>query len=396
MNDEVRALFPGSCEQVYLNVAARGLVPETVREAASEYLDDCVRGTSDKDALRVRVDETRAALAALIGADADEVAITKNVSEGLNLFSASLPWREGDNVVLCPDLEHPNNIYLWYNLERLRGIEVRAIPPEDGRIPVDGMVEAMDERTRVVTFPSVSFAPGFVTDVPALVAGARRVGALTLLDAAQSIGALQTDVRALGVDALAVATQKCMLSLYGFGFLYIRREVADELVPVHVARFGIDLGEAHETAFDGDDLKYQPGALRFDLGNYNYLGAAAAEAALGLLSEWGVERIEAHVRGLAARLAAGLLELGLPVAGGAPGPHLAHIVSVGESGGGRHYTADDPAMNELYEHLTANRVRLAIRSGVLRFSIGVDNNDADVERVIELSRQVSEVPSRLG
>ena len=168
MNDEVRALFPGSCEQVYLNVAARGLVPETVREAASEYLDDCVRGTSDKDALRVRVDETRAALAALIGADADEVAITKNVSEGLNLFSASLPWREGDNVVLCPELEHPNNIYLWYNLERLRGIEVRAIPPEDGRMPVGAMVEAMDERTRVVTFPSVSFAPGFVTDVPAL------------------------------------------------------------------------------------------------------------------------------------------------------------------------------------------------------------------------------------
>ncbi|HAC07184.1 MAG TPA: cysteine desulfurase [Gemmatimonadetes bacterium] len=396
MNDEVRALFPGSCEQVYLNVAARGLVPETVREAASEYLDDCVRGTSDKDALRVRVDETRAALAALIGADADEVAITKNVSEGLNLFSASLPWREGDNVVLCPELEHPNNIYLWYNLERLRGIEVRAIPPEDGRMPVDAMVEAMDERTRVVTFPSVSFAPGFVTDVPALVAGARRVGALTLLDAAQSIGALQTDVRALGVDALAVATQKCMLALYGFGFLYVRREVAEQLIPVHVARYGIDLGDAHETAFEEGDLTYQPGARRFDIGNYNYLGATAAQVALEFIAEIGVEAIENHVCGLAARLATGLRELGLPVVGGEPGADLAHIVSVGQIGGGRYYTADDPAMNELYEHLTANRVRLAIRSGVLRFSIGVYNNDADVERVIELSRQVSEVPSRLG
>jgi cysteine desulfurase/selenocysteine lyase len=174
-----------------------------------------------------------------------------------------------------------------------------------------------------------------------------------------------------------------MLSLYGFGFLYIRREVADELVPVHVARFGIDLGEAHETAFDGDDLKYQPGALRFDLGNYNYLGAAAAEAALGLLSEWGVERIEAHVRGLAARLAAGLLELGLPVAGGAPGPHLAHIVSVGESGGGRHYTADDPAMNSLHEYLVGEGVQFSIRSGVLRFSVGVYNDADDIDRVVE-------------
>lgn len=388
MNDEVRALFSGTRDQVYLDVAARGLVPETVRQAATEYLDACVLGTSDKDALRVRVEETRAALAALIGADADEVAITKNVSEGLNLFAASLPWLEGDNVVLCPELEHPNNIYLWYNLERLRGIEVRAIPPEGGRMPVAAMVEAMDERTRVVTFPSVSFAPGFITDVQALVAGARGVGALTLVDAAQSIGALRTDVRALGVDALTVATQKCLLALYGFGFLYVRRAVAEQLIPIHVARYGIDLGGAHETAYAEGELTYQPGARRFDLGNYNYLGATAAQAALALIAEIGMEHIEHHVRRLGERLASGLLELGLPVVGGEPGADLAHIVSVGESGGGRHYTADDPAMNELYGHLTEHGVRLSIRSGVLRFSIGVYNDDADVQRVIELARGV--------
>jgi cysteine desulfurase/selenocysteine lyase len=208
VNQEVRALFPGTRDQVYLNVSARGLVPEPVREAVTEHLDSCVLGTSDKDLLRTRVEETRAAVAALIGAEADEVAITKNVSEGLNLFAASLPWRAGDNVVFCPELEHPNNIYLWYNLERLRGIEVRGIAPECGRMPVAAMIEAMDEQTRVVTFPSMSFAPGFITDAQALVAGAQGVGALTLVDAAQSIGALQTDVRALGVDALPVAKQK--------------------------------------------------------------------------------------------------------------------------------------------------------------------------------------------
>jgi cysteine desulfurase/selenocysteine lyase len=388
VNNEVRALFPGTRDQVYLNVSARGLVPEPVREAVTEYLDSCVLGTSDKDLLRMRVDETRAAMAALIGAEPDEVAITKNVSEGLNLFAASLPWREGDNVVLCPELEHPNNIYLWYNLERLRGIEVRGIPAESGRMPVAAMAEAMDERTRVVTFPSMSFAPGFITDAEALVAGARRVGALTLVDAAQSIGALQTDVRALGVDALTVATQKCLMSLYGFGFLFIRRAVAEQLIPVHVARYGIDLGGAHETAFAEGTLTYQPGARRFDLGNYNYLGATAAQAALTFISSLGMETIERHVCRLGAKLASGLLQLGLPVVGGEPGADLAHIVSVGESGGGRHYTADDPAMNELYGHLTEHRVRLSIRSGVLRLSVGVYNDDADIERVLELAQQV--------
>ena len=387
MNEKLRALFPGTRDQVYLNVAARGLVPKPVREAVTEYLDECVLGTTDKERLRRRVDETRAAMADLIGADPDEVGITKNVSEGLNLFAASLPWDSGDNVVLCPELEHPNNIYLWYNLERLRGIDVRGIPPEGGRMPVAAMVEAMDERTRVVTFPSVSFAPGFITDVHALVEGAQSVGALTLVDAAQSIGALRTDVRALGIDALAVATQKCLLALYGFGFLYVRREVAEQLIPVHVARYGIDLGGAHETAYAEGALSYQPGARRFDLGNYNYLGATAAQAALAFIAEIGMEEIEHHVRGLAESLASGLLELGLPVVGGAPGSDLVHIVSVGKSGGGRHDTADDPAMNDLHEHLAEHRVRLSIRSGVLRFSIGVYNDQADIERVVEVARK---------
>jgi cysteine desulfurase / selenocysteine lyase len=170
------------------------------------------------------------------------VAVTKNVSEGLNLFASSLPWKPGDNVVICPDLEHPNNVFLWYNLRKRVGVEVRAVEPEGGRLLPDRMATAMDARTRVVTVPHISFSPGFITDVAAVSRVARAHGALVLVDAAQSIGALRTDVRELGIDALAVATQKALLSLYGTGFLYIRREVAEELVPVHVARYGMDLG----------------------------------------------------------------------------------------------------------------------------------------------------------
>ena len=177
------------------------------------------------------------------------------------------------------------------------------------------------------------------------------------------------------------------MALYGFGFLYVRREVAEELVPVHVARYGIDLGGAHETAFAEGPLNYLPGARRFDLGNYNYLGATAAQAALALIADVGIADVERHVRGLAASLASGLLELGIPVVGGVPQSDLAHIVSVGESGGGRHYTADDPAMNELHSQLTRGGVVLSIRSGVLRFSIGVYNDQADIDQVIELARK---------
>ncbi len=387
MNPEIRALFPGAEEQVYLDISARALVPEPVRAAIADHLRTRMLRGGDKDAMRAVVEQTRSSFAGLIGARADEIAITKNVSEGLNLFGASVPWEAGDNVVLCPGLEHPNNIYLWHNLARLRRIEVRSVAPgpDGGHVPVDAMSAAMDERTRLVTVPSVSFAPGFITDVKGIAAAARRVGAVTLVDAAQSIGALRTNVEELGIDALAVATQKCLLAEYGFGFLYVRRELADTLVPVHLARFGVAL-DAHETAYADGDLRYAPGALRFDVGNYNYLGAAAAGAALGLLEGWGVGRVERFVRRLAAALADRLAALDLPVAGGRSGSHLAHIVCVGKSGGGRHYSADDPAMNSLHRHLKASGIRLAIRSGVLRFSVGIYNNEEDIERVVEAVR----------
>ena len=383
--DEIRALFPGAGGQTYLDVSVCGLISRPVREAIDRYLDDRMLGRVDKQALHETVERARRQLADLIGGEPDEVAITKNVSEGLNLFAASLPWQAGDNVVLCPDIEHPNNVFLWFNLRALHGVEVRTVEPEGGRVPVERMIERIDGRTRLVTAPHVSFAPGLITDVALLAHEAHARGALVLIDAAQSVGAVRTDVRSLGIDALAVATQKCLLSVYGFGFLWVRRGLAESLVPGHVARYGIDLGaDAHETALGDGTLRYRPGARRFDLGNYNYLGAAAADASLRLLQSIGMDRVEQHVRGLAARLAAGLLERGLPVAGGAPGPHLAHIVGVGQSGGGRHETAHAPAMTALYQHLTAHNVRLSIRRGVLRFSVAIYNNEADVERVMGL------------
>ena len=385
---EIRSLFPGANAQVYFDVGVRGLLSIPVREAVDRYLEARMMGTGDKAELVGFAEGARESFAALINADRSEVALTKNVSEGLNLFAASLPWEAGDNVIVCPELEHPNNVFLWYNLERLHGIEVRTLEPDGGRVPTDRMVSAIDARTRLVTVPHITFAPGFITDLEPLRRSVLEHSALLLVDAAQSVGAIDIDVRALGIDALAVATQKCLLGFYGFGFLWVRRSLADTLKPGHVARYGIDLGEgAHETAIGSGELRFQPGALRFDLGNFNYLGAAAAQASIELLRSIRMKRVETHLRSLAARLATGLLELGLPVPGGAPGEHLAHIVSVGESGGGRHYTADDPKMNELYDQLTRNGVRLSIRRGVLRMSLGIYNDEADVDRVVALTRE---------
>jgi len=385
---EARKLFPGVTDQVYLDVSLNGLMPAPARDAAIEHLEKRVMGRAVKANLHAQAERVRSLVATLVGADPEEIAITKNVSEGLNLFASSLDWEAGDNVVFCPELEHPNNVFLWYNLRETKGVEIREIAPEKGGVPVAGFLDAMDERTRLTTVSHVTFSPGFITDVADLAREARARGVLTLVDSAQSAGSIRTAVRDLQVDAVALGTQKSLLSFYGLGFLYVRRDLAESMNPVHVARYGMDLGpDAHETAIGDGALDFKAGALRFELSNYNYVGLAAVEASLNLIHALGMDQIEPHVRGLAARLASGLQNLGLPVAGGPPGPHLAHIVAVGESGGGRHYDADDPAMNDLHQHLTRNGIKLSIRRGVLRMSIGLYNNEADIDRVIELCRE---------
>jgi selenocysteine lyase/cysteine desulfurase len=380
-----RSCFPALERWTYLDISGRSVLSREVRAALDAHLDErMMEGARSKEAFFALVERARGRFARLVNAAPDEIAYAKNISEGLNMIAAALDWQRGDNVVLCPALEHPNNVYPWLNLRR-HGVEVRAVSARDGHIPVDAMIGRMDGRTRVATVSTVTFAPGFRTDVETLGRACRERGVLLLVDAAQSAGVLHTDVEASYIDALAVSTQKGLLALYGLGFLYCRRQWAERLHPAYLARFGVDLGDAHEATMGDETFRLAPGARRFDLGNYNFLATAAVDASLAQLLAWDTRAIERHVTGLAHALAQGFLDLGLPVAGGAPGPHLANIVTVGAMSDD-HYGTGDDRCNRLYEHLVANRVKLSIRRGMLRFSLHVYNNLDDVARVLDLTR----------
>ena len=120
----VRDQFPGTQRWSYFDVAARGLLPRPSREAVDRYLDSLMSDGGDKAQMFAIVESARTRFANLIGAEPDEIAITKNVSEGLNIIATAYPWTSGDKIVLCPDREHPNNLYIWQHLARRHGIEV--------------------------------------------------------------------------------------------------------------------------------------------------------------------------------------------------------------------------------------------------------------------------------
>lgn len=380
----IRARFAGADKGPYLDVSARGLLYEGGRMALEAHLRDAAEGVIDKFALFAAVEQARGLFARLVGATADEIGYTRNVTDGIAAFAASVNWRAGDSVVLCEELEHPANIYPWYGVARKFGVTIRNVRASRGIVPLERILDAMDASCRVVAVSSVSFAPGFRFPLAALGAECRRRGVLLVVDAAQSIGVLETDVTKWQVDALAASTQKGLMSLYGLGFLYVRREVAETLDPMYLSRFGVDLDGHEATLGDPAAARLAAGARRFDVGNFNFPAALAVAPAMQLLLDLGPATVEREVCALAAAFANRMLDIGMPVFGGRPGPHSSHIVTVGGDLGFDHDAASDQEMATLYQHLAASGVRLSIRRDLLRFSFQIYNNMADVEQVVRL------------
>jgi cysteine desulfurase/selenocysteine lyase len=380
----IRSHFPGAEKHVYLDVSARSLLFEGGRLAMIEHLDALSSGVTDKAALFQAVEDTRNLLAMLICASAHEICFSRNVTDGIAAFGASIEWKPGDNVVLCEELEHPANVHPWYGLARKYNTTVTSVPAINGKLTIESILGAINARTRVVTLSAISFAPGFVFPVRELGIECRRRGILLLVDAAQAIGVANIDVREWHADAVVGSTQKGLMALYGLGFLYIRREVAETLKPIYLSRFGVEQ-QGHEAGL-GNPLTdaYASGARRFDVGNYNYPAILTLAPAIRMLLEVGPSIVQDYVFNLARKFTAQVLDLGLPVFGGYPGMHSSHIVTVGVELGSEHDATADLDMLSLYEHLIAHNVKLSIRRNLLRFSFHIYNNDKDIDLVIGL------------
>ncbi|MER8467623.1 aminotransferase class V-fold PLP-dependent enzyme [Mesorhizobium sp. M1396] len=387
--DVLRQDYPATINAIYMDVANQGLISRTTLASIGPHLDNRLHGRNDEERMMHHVEGTRARFALLIGAVKEEIAITKNASEGINIIANAVDWRPGDNVVLCPKLEHANNILPWLQVKARHNVELRLIEPDAGSIPADALVKAINSRTRIVALATVTMVPGFRTVLEPVAEACKRFGVFLLADGTQSVGILHTDVSRLGVDGLAVSTVKGLMGLYGSGFLYCRQEWADRLNPAYLARFSVDFGNAPESAPVPSSVKLRDGAPRFDIGHYNFPGMLAAHASMGQLLEIGTETIERSVTSLAKRLASGLLELGLPVCGGPPGSHTGSIVALGDTAALSEARTVDCRIQSLHDHLLDNQVIVSIRRGMLRLSLHLYNTADEVDRVVELAKSWS-------
>jgi cysteine desulfurase / selenocysteine lyase len=381
-----RLEFPGVNDSIYLETSARGLLPGAARDAALAYYDARVHGIAkETGAVFDAVEAVRARFAALIGVEADEVTLTRNVSEGLNMVVASLPWRTGDNAIVCREIEHPNGVYALYNMRDRHGIEVRvAEASADLAMSVEDIERRIDGRTRLVIVSSVTFATGARTELKRLGSLCRARGVLLLVDGAQSVGAIDLSVTDAFVDALAVGASKYLCGPYGLGFLYVRREVAESLSPAYLGRYSVHVEGAHEGEQGGEQYELMPAARRFDLGSYNYSAANAAHASLGILSDVGVAAIERHVLELSRVLHAGLRELGVPLVSGAVEAHRSHLVLAGARTPGPDLRK---LIGDLASRYAAEGIRVSERHGRIRYSFHLYNTRSEVDAVIDATRR---------
>jgi selenocysteine lyase/cysteine desulfurase len=289
-------------ESIYMDHASTGSLPMRTR-AAIESL-----GARRAEPWRLTQDDyypvharAREKCAQLIGATPDTIALMTNTSHGVNLAARALSYGAGD-VILSTHGEFPANVYPWMAAARERGAEFRLLPLVGDWPDEAALMRAIetDPKVKVVSVSWVSFWSGHRFDITAIGAACRARGIAFFVDAIQGVGPLTLDVIAAKVDILACGAQKWLVSPWGVGFTYVRKELIAKLEPAEVGWWA-QASSGDYARFLDYDPKWSDDAKRFEVITLDFVGFNAMAESIGLLLELGPSAIEAHVKSLADR-----------------------------------------------------------------------------------------------
>jgi cysteine desulfurase / selenocysteine lyase len=357
--DRIRDEFPILDQQVnghplvYLDNAATTQKPRAVMSALDRFYDRdnsnvhrglhalSMRATDDYEGARLRV-------ARFINAAApEEIIFTRGTTESINLVASS--WGganlgKGD-VILLTEMEHHSNLVPWQLVAKRTGATLRYVPVtgRDGLLDLSDLDRLLTADVKVFAFTHVSNTLGTINPVGELCARARKVGAVTVIDAAQSVGHMPLDVQAIGCDFLAFSGHK-MASVTGIGVLYGRRELLDAMPPWQG-------GGGMISNVDFFESRWKPSPERFEAGTPNFGDAVALGASCDFLDSLGRDRIREHDGGLARKAYERLAEL--------PGIRL--IGPKGERGGLVSFAFDDVHAHDVVTF--ADEDGIALRGG---------------------------------
>ncbi|HEY4989370.1 MAG TPA: cysteine desulfurase [Opitutaceae bacterium] len=305
--DRIRDQFPildqkvNSHPLVYLDNAATTQKPKVVIDALDRfYARDnsnvhrglhalSMRATDGYEGARLRVRKF------INAAAPEEIVFTRGTTESINLVASS--WgganlKKGD-VILLTEMEHHSNLVPWQLVAKRTGATLRYLPVtgDNGLLDLTRLDELLTPEVRLFAFTHVSNTLGTINPAAELCARARKVGAITVIDAAQSIGHMPVDVQAIGCDFLAFSGHK-MASVTGIGALYGRRALLDAMPPYQG-------GGGMISSVDFFESRWKPSPERFEAGTPNFADAVALAASCDFLDSLGRDRIQEHDGALA-------------------------------------------------------------------------------------------------
>lgn len=373
-----RHLFDLPHDVAYFDCANLAPQLRSVRAAAEHAL---ARGaapwTIGDDDWFSEVEELRTLFARLIGADAEGVAVIPATSYGLAVAAHNVSGSRGDRVLLIAD-DYPSSVHTWRAWTRRTGAEMHTVEREQGQSWTDALLEALDERVRVVSVPNVHWIDGALIELPLVGERAREVGALFVVDATQSLGALSLDVSAVRPDFLVAAGYKWLLGPLSVAYMFVGEEHRSGR-PIEenwINRAGSE-DAAGLTAYSDE---YRPGARRFDVGqrtNFNLVPMAIA--ALRQILEWRVEDIAPSLARTTSRIEreARLRGLAVPSAD-QRGPHLLGI------------SVPANRRASIGQQLAEANVFVGMRGQAMRVSPHLHATEGDIDRLFQTLDRVSQ------
>ena len=286
-----RSEFPILANTVYLVSHSLGAMPRRTRDRLAEYADTwATRGVRAWGEGWWELPRTVGDLIGrIIGAGPGEVVMHQNQSIAQATVLSAMDWRGPRNGIVTERLNFTSNLYLFHAVER-DGARLVTVASDDGlTVPLDRMLAAIDETTRLVSVSHVIFKSAYIQDIAAIIHRAHQVGALVLVDLYQSAGTIPIDVRALGADFATGGSVKWLCGGPGAGYLYVRREHWHTLQPKLTGW----MAHREPFAFEDRPIDYAEDAYRFLNGTPNVPALYAARSGYEIVNEIGVAAIRA-------------------------------------------------------------------------------------------------------
>jgi selenocysteine lyase/cysteine desulfurase len=358
----------------YLNVAGNGPMPKVSLRAAQAAIEWKKFPQRVPDEAYFDVPNSiRASIAQLIGAKADEIALTTGASTGMAAVAYGLSWKPGDEVITAKG-EFPLQYTTWRPMEQREGLTLKVVAPSERFITAEDLIAALSPKTRLVSVSLTRFDDGSMVDAAKLAAACHAQGTLLLLDASQCCGAIPMKVDELGADFIVCAGYKWLLSPYGTGFFWARSEYMAKMRPGPFYWTAAE-GANHFGSLVFSQPKMAAGARRWDAAETaSYFNLSAMAVSLEFVLRMKPETVAAHNRALMElmfeRLPKDRCVPASPLDAARRGPYACF------SGRTPEKTA------ELYKKLQAENVFVSLREGNLRVSPHVFNTERDIDRLI--------------